>query len=322
MEKFFFFLGTSTDPYFNLATEEYFLKHKDGCYITVWRNSPAVIIGAFQNAFSEVNLGECERKNVKIVRRLTGGGAVYHDENNLCFTVISKKTDGENTFLKFSRPVVEYLKSLGLPAEFSGRNDILIDGKKISGNAETFYKDKVMHHGTILFKTDMETLSAVLKPNRFKTESKGIKSVRSRVANVSDFTDIGFSEFTEGLVDKLKENAAPYTLTKEDVDGINALVLSKYSTYEWNMAESFKGKNSFAERFSFGTFEFYFDLKNGRIVNPKIIGDFFALRDVSEFTEKLNGVKFERKSLLSAFSDIGEYILYGNGEEIVSKLFS
>ncbi|MBO4594892.1 MAG: lipoate--protein ligase [Clostridia bacterium] len=322
MSEFSFIYHDCHDPYFNIASEEYLLKEKGGCYIYVWKNSPAVIVGVNQNTIAEVNMGETERLNVKIVRRLTGGGAVYHDLNNLCFTVIAENKENSDFYREFTAPVIDYLNSIGVKAEFSGRNDITVDGKKISGNAETFYKDKVLHHGTILFKTDMETLSAVLKPNRYKTESKGIKSVRARVANVSEYTDISAEKFESGLIAFLGKDLPRYEFTAGDIKRINELVREKYSTFAWNIGTSPKGANSFCDKFPFGVFELYFDVEKGLISHAEIRGDFFSYKDSEEFSQKLAGIPFSRSALSSAFADVSEYIAGADGEEIVRRLFS
>ena len=322
MSEFSFIHHDNHDPYFNIASEEYLLKEKDGYFIYVWKNSPAVIVGVNQNAYSEVNMGETERRGVKVVRRLTGGGAVYHDLNNLCFTVIAENKRDSDLYREFTAPVIEYLNEIGVKAEFSGRNDITVDGRKISGNAETFYKNKVMHHGTILFKTDMEVLSAVLKPNRFKTESKGIKSVRARVANVSEYTDISAEEFESGLIAFLGKNLPRYEFSAEDGKRINELVKEKYSAYAWNIGFSPKGANSFIYKFPFGIFELYFDVEKGLISHAEIRGDFFSYKDVNGFSEKLVGIPFTYTALSAAFSFVSRYIAGADGEEIVKKLFS
>ncbi|MCQ2387046.1 MAG: lipoate--protein ligase family protein [Clostridia bacterium] len=160
------------NAYFNLASEEYLLKIKGGYYFYLWVNEPAVIVGINQNTLAEVNLQYVDKNDIKVVRRLTGGGAVYHDLENICYTVIAPYNQNEDNYKKFTAPVIEYLNSLGVKAEFSGRNDITVDGKKISGNAQTIVGDKIMHHGTLLFKTNMEVLEGALKPNKLKVESK------------------------------------------------------------------------------------------------------------------------------------------------------
>lgn len=324
MENFKFIFSNEHNPYFNLASEEYLLKQKEGFYVYLWINAPAVIVGINQNTLLEVNLKEAEKQKIKVVRRLTGGGAVYHDLNNICYTVIAPFTPNENNYLKFTSPIISYLKTLGITAEFSGRNDILIDNKKISGNAQVIYKDRIMHHGTLLFDTDMNALSNVLIANKLKTQSKGIKSVRSRVTNVSEYlqTPMSCNEFFTGLKNHIKKDSTEYSFTSEDIDAINKLVCDKYSTYEWNIGYSPSGNNRFDGRFSFGTITLTFDLKNGLIENAEFFGDYFAKADLQELSEKLNGKRFVKADLLSALSDIGDYIDGADANEIVSAIFS
>ena len=323
MDKVLFLTHDFTDPQFNLASEEYLLKHRKENFIYLWRNEPAVIVGINQNALQEINLDYTEKNGVKIVRRLTGGGAVYHDLNNLCYTVITESGGGEYDYGKFAKPVVEYLNSLGVKAEFSGRNDITVDGKKISGTAHTVFGNRVMHHGTLLFNTDMAALTGALKPNRLKTESKGIKSVRARVANIIEYLpDTTISEFTRGLSEYLKKSCEEYRFTTEDISAINKLVQEKYSTYEWNIGRSPSGKNLFEKKFPFGIFSFSFDTVDGKVQNARIFGDFFSAKDVNGFADSLNGVRFTQKDLLAAFSLIGEYISGADPEEIIAALFA
>lgn len=323
MSKFYFLTHDNVDPYFNLASEEYLLKERSEFFIYLWINSPAVIVGINQNAIEEVNLSYTESAGVKVVRRLTGGGAVYHDLNNLCYTVIAPFDDGADNYKKFTAPVIEYLNSLGVKAEFSGRNDISVDGRKISGNAQTVYNGRIMHHGTLLFKTDTDALVNSLKPNRLKIESKGIKSVRARVANLSEFlpADFTVNDLKKGLEKFYLKDCERYTLKKADIDRINILRDTKYSRYEWNFGRSPSGKNLFERKFPFGVFSLRFDTVNGKMENVSVYGDFFSRKDVSDFAGSLSGVPFEKSALLSAFEKAGEYIVGADGKEIAEELF-
>ncbi|MBO5889175.1 MAG: lipoate--protein ligase [Clostridia bacterium] len=324
MKDFYFISSNINDPYFNLASEEYLLKHKDGYYVYLWINSPAVIIGNNQNTLLEVNLKTAEEKNIKVVRRLTGGGAVYHDLNNICYTVIAPFSKEENNYIKFTKPVIEFLNTIGVKAEFSGRNDICIDGKKISGNAQVIYKDRILHHGTLLFDTNLSVLSDVLVENKLKTESKGVKSIRARVTNVKEHlsTHMTCKEFFDALCNYMKGSYKEYTFTKEDINNIDNLVKEKYSTYEWNIGYSPKGKNRFDGRFSFGTITITFDLINGIIYNAEVFGDYFSNKNLNELISKLNGKQFIKEEVLKTISNIDEYIPNANAKEIVEKLFS
>ncbi|MBR5900236.1 MAG: lipoate--protein ligase, partial [Clostridia bacterium] len=291
--EFKFIRSDITDPQFNIASEEYLLKQTNGFYVYLWRNSPAVIIGKNQNTLLEVNLGFANHKGIKVVRRLTGGGAVYHDLNNVCYTVIAPYNAELNGYIEFTRPVIEFLNSLGVKAEFSGRNDICIGDKKISGNAQVVYKDRIMHHGTILFDTDLSVLDGVLVENKLKIQSKGIKSNRARVTNVKKHLTqpITSEQFFNCLCEHLKKDLPSYSFTDTDIEKINYLVKTKFSTYEWNIGSSPIGTNKFDARFDFGTLSLIFDLDKGLIKNAQIFGDYFALDGLDRFITNLNGIK-------------------------------
>lgn len=323
MEKYYLTTHNIHDPYFNIASDEYLLKHKEGYYIYFWINSPAVIVGVNQNTLQEVNLNFTEENGIKVVRRLTGGGAVYHDLNNICYSVVGPYDSKIDNYKRFTAPVINYLNTLGVNAEFAGRNDILVNGRKISGNAQTIYKDRILHHGTLLFNTDMNVLSLALKANKLKMESKGIKSVRSRVANIYDLLPkkMATQEFLDGLMDFFMQTCEDYVFTQDDLDGINELVKNKYSLYEWNVGKSPVGKNRFDGRFRFGTISVNFDTIDGKIQNAEIFGDFFALKNVSELAQRLNGTKFTYKDVSNALSCADEYILDACGKDIAEKMF-
>ncbi len=322
MKKFKFITHDVRNPYFNLASEEYLLKQTDGYYFYLWINDPAVIVGINQNAIEEVNQGYVNQNDIKVVRRLTGGGAVYHDGGNLCYTVIAPYNPNENGYLKFTAPVIEYLNQLGVNATFGGRNDILVDGKKISGNAQTVYNDRVMHHGTLLFDTDTNVLAAALNPNKLKMQSKGIKSVRSRVVNLKEYLpNFTINELKVGLKEKFLTVADNYEFNEGDLKEIEKLVAEKYSRYEWNIGRSPKGKNVLNKKFPFGIITLTFDTNNGVIENAEIYGDFFSFKAIAPLTSALNGVRFDKASVRTALQDVDEYILGADCDLIVNALF-
>lgn len=323
MEKLYLLTHENTDPYFNIASEEYLLTEKKESFIYLWKNAPSVIVGRNQNTLQEVNLGYTTKKGIKTVRRLTGGGAVYHDLNNVNYTVITPYDKEVNSYLYFTTPIIEYLNSIGINADFTGRNDITIDGKKISGNAQTIKGDRILHHGTLLFKSDLDALTNALKPNKVKMESKGIKSVRSRVTNISEYLgkDIGIDEFYQDLINYFKKNTIEYKLTEEDIKNINKLASEKYSTYEWNIGKSPKGKNRFDGRFNFGTITITFDTIDGKLKNVEIFGDYFAKKDLTELSNKLCDIRFSFEDVKSVLVAIDEYIEGADGEEIAKKIF-
>src|SRR5690554_1895283 len=180
-------INRSTDPRYNLALEEYVLKYLDTTedIILLWQNEPSVIIGRNQNTTEEINATYIKEHNIHVVRRISGGGAVYHDFGNLNFTFVTNNLrENLNNYRKFTEPVIQALNELGVPAEFSGRNDIVVEGKKISGNAQSYHKNRMFHHGTILFNANLEMVAKVLQVSADKIASKGIKSNRSRVTNI------------------------------------------------------------------------------------------------------------------------------------------
>ncbi len=323
MQKFYFITHENRNPYFNLASEEYLLKHTDGYYFYLWINNPAVIVGINQNAFEEVNLSYVQQNDIKVVRRLTGGGAVYHDQGNLCYTVIAPYNSDENNYIKFTAPIIEYLNSLGVKAEFSGRNDVTVDGKKISGNAQTVHKDRIMHHGTILFNANPNALSGALNPNKLKMQSKGIKSVRSRVTNISEYLpkDFSIEQLKSGLAEKFSSTCLPYEFNQADLSAIEKLVREKYSTYEWNFSRSPKAQNVFEKKFDFGVLKIYFDIENGNMQNVQINGDFFSVKPVECLIDNLNGVKYTKESLLNALNGVEGIISGANAFDIASAMF-
>lgn len=322
MDKFLFLTHENHDAYFNLASEEYLLKVKGGYFFYLWRNAPSVIIGVNQNAFSEVNFSYTHSHGIKVVRRMTGGGAVYHDLENINYTVIAPHDETVDNYKKFTAPVIEYLRTLGVNAEFSGRNDITVDGKKISGNAQTVYDGRIMHHGTLLFNTDMSVLSDALKPNKLKIESKGIKSVRARVTNIYDCLPVKMSadEFLRGLCEFFKKDKEEYVLTEKDIEAIEKLKNEKYSKYEWNVGRSPVGKNKVERRFPFGTVAVNFDTENGVIKNTAITGDFFSLLPIYGLEKRLDGVRFNKESLSDALKPAGRFIKGADGELLVDMI--
>lgn len=323
MEKFKFITHDNFDAYFNLASEEYLLKQTDGYYIYLWINDRAVIVGTNQNAIEEVNLAYTEKAGVKVVRRLTGGGAVYHDKGNLCYTIIAPYNADEDNYKKFTAPVIEYLNSLGVKATFSGRNDIVIDDKKISGNAQTVYKNRIMHHGTILFNADAEELSKCLNPSKIKMQSKGIKSVRARITNVLEHlpNKMTIDDFKAGLKEQFLKDCNNYEFNEQDIAKINTLVKEKYSKYEWNIGRSPIGQNEFTAKFDFGIFTLRFNTQNGLMCDAEIFGDFFEKKSVKDLTEKLNGIMFNKEHVKKALEQVGDFIKGASANQIADKMF-
>ncbi|MCX6236364.1 MAG: lipoate--protein ligase [Bacteroidia bacterium] len=231
--------STSNNPYFNLATEEYFLKNSTDEIFLIYINEPCIVVGKHQNLLSEINLLFTINNNIKLARRISGGGTVYQDLNNLNFSFLHNCTNLEQVnFAKFTFPVVEALRDMGLNVEFSGRNDLLLDSKKISGNAMHIFKTRVLSHGTLLFNTDLNKLSTALKNNAQRYIDKSIKSLRSKVTNISYYLDnlISIEDFSKTLFQKIVwKTSNPFIQPINDIEtaSINQISKEKFETWDW-----------------------------------------------------------------------------------------
>ena len=319
--------NTNTNAYFNLAMEEYFLKNTNEDIFLLWQNENSIIVGKNQNTLSEINYDYVKENNIKVVRRLSGGGAVFHDLGNINFTFISCNDNSFSDFKKFTMPIVEALKELNVHAEFSGRNDLLIDGQKFSGNAQYNYKNKVMHHGTLLFSSEINDLSNALKVKPSKFQGKSVKSVKSRVTNISSHLDkkmtvLEFKDYLMDFINKRDENSHFYELNDKDIESINKLVEEKYSTWEWNFGYSPKYSLYNELKYPGGNVEFSLDVHDGLIKDIKFFGDFFGKEDISFIENKLSNVKHNEYSIKSALEDvdINNYFLNCNIDILVSGI--
>ena len=304
-----------TNPYFNLAMEEYLLKNFNEDMFILWRNEPSIIIGKNQNTISEINLDYVKEHNIPVVRRQSGGGAVFHDLGNINFTFIASNNNFSD-FKRFTLPIIELLRSLNINAEFSGRNDLLIDGKKFSGNAQYHYKNKVMHHGTLLFSSEISDMSNALKAKPIKFEGKGVKSVKSRVTNISEHLSesmniLQFKDLLMDYLEKTNNDNKYYQLTDYDINEINNLVSQKYNTWDWNFGNSPKFSLYNELKYPSGNIEFNLNVDKGIIKDIKFFGDFFGKYDVSFIEESLIGTKYEENSIKNVLSniDVNNYFL-------------
>ena len=320
-----------TDPAFNLAAEEYVLKNfTENCFM-LWRNENAIIVGQHQNTLAEINIDYVKEKNITVIRRLSGGGAVFHDLGNLNFTFImnSRKEDNKIADFKgYTVPILEVLLKLGVDAKFEGRNDLTIEGKKFSGNAEHIYKTRILRHGTLLFSSVMNDLHLALKINPLKYQDKAVKSVRSRVTNISEHLPqkIDVLQFRDIIMEHIMENfegSKRYTFTPEDIAAIEKLVKEKYGTWDWNFGHSPKYDVQKAFKSEGGFVEVHLNVHKGIIHDVKIFGDFFNKYDIQVVENLLKQTPHNEQAIREKLSQINfsEYFHNISVDEFVGGIF-
>lgn len=326
-----YIINDSNDPYFNHAAEEYVMKNFQDEAFILWINKPAILIGKNQNTVSEIKMDYVLENNIEVVRRLSGGGTVYNDLGNMNYTFITYKDQNasklENGFEKFALPVIKALQSLDVDAEFSGRNDVTINGKKFSGTAQYSIKDKLLHHGTIMYDCDMSKLSQALKAKPLKFRDRSVKSVRSRVTNITEHMKVDmsveeFRDYLKNFIIKYNNIEKVYEFTDYDIEEIEKLAETRFRRWEWNYGKSpiYEFENSV--KYKSGIVEYHLNVENGIIKDVGIHGDFFGTKDVEEITSLLKGVRHEKQSILDKLrnSNIGEFISGISNDEFIDGL--
>ena len=299
----------STDPSWNLALEQYVFDNlpRDRVWLMLWQNDNAIIIGKHQNTLAEINEAFVQAQGIRVVRRLSGGGAVYHDLGNLNYTLIADENSDTMDFGRFCRPVIRALEACGVKAELNGRNDMTIEGQKFSGNAQYRKNGRIMHHGTLLFDSRMQMLAGALQVDEEKIKAKGVKSVRSRVTNIRPHLpqDMTLAEFRAKLLESILQEmpGSAYTLTEADLAAVEAIRQARYGTWEWNYGRSPACDVHKKRRFEgCGTIEVFLQLKQGRIEAISFRGDFFSPEDPAVLAAKLSGAALDRSALENALS--------------------
>lgn len=307
-----YIVNNSHNPAYNVALEAYAFREllaEDELFI-LWINEPTIVIGKHQNAIEEINKTYTDEHGIHVVRRLSGGGAVYHDLNNLNYTIISNKSqEGAFDFKTFSQPVIETLADLGVTATFTGRNDLEIDGKKFCGNAQAYYKGRMMHHGCLLFDVDMTVLGNALQVSKDKIESKGVKSVRARVTNILDELPekMTVEAFSNQLLNKMKESypdMTEYVFSDDDLKNIQALADQQFGTWDWTYGEAPEYTIKRSVRYPAGKITTYANVEKSVIKGMKLYGDFFGIKDVADIEQALIGLRYEYQDVLAKLQTI------------------
>ncbi|MDN3954269.1 lipoate--protein ligase [Sporolactobacillus laevolacticus] len=319
------------DQTLNFALEEYALNYLDinETYLMFYRMAPTVIVGRNQNTAEELNMDYIMNHDVTVTRRLSGGGAVYNDPGNLSFSFIAKDDgDSFNNYRKFTEPVIRALHHMGVDAKLEGRNDLTVEGKKISGNAQFVTQGRIFSHGTLLFDVNLDNVSKALNPDPAKYESKGIKSVRSRVTNIREHLteDMDIKQFKSQLLHYIfegEEHVPEYRLTDEDWINIINIAKKRYRNWDWVYGKSPEFNVHKARRFPGGRLDLRLNVKKGAIEQLSIFGDFFGVGDVQEFEKQLIGTKYDPSAIAEKVSSMDCHYYFGkiSEEELLSTFF-
>lgn len=299
-----------TDPHLNLALEEYLLRHTntDQPLLLFYINQPAVIIGRNQNTLEEIDPDFIKANGIHVVRRLSGGGAVFHDLGNLNFSFITPSRQDLHNFAKFTEPVVAVLRQLGVAAELRGKSDIFAEGRKISGNAQYVTQQRMFSHGTLLFDTDIATMLKSLNPRQAVIESRAVQSVRNFVVNIRELLadDMDILAFRQTLLDGIFGGGAvaTYELDAAAWAGVEKLAAERYRTWEWNYGRSPQFNVRHEKDLPGGKVDVRFQVENGRILSCKIYGNFSGRQPIAELEARLTGLRYDRDSLIDTLTQI------------------
>lgn len=309
-----------TDPRINLALEEYCIRNLPNGrdYLLFYINAPSIIIGRNQNTLEEIDQDYVEKKGIIVVRRISGGGAVYHDLGNLNFSFMTDFARSKlNNFKQFTAPIVKVLNDMGVPAELKGRNDIVVNDKKISGNAQFSSVKRMFNHGTLLLDSDLSEVSKALTVRMTKIKSKGHKSARARVANIAEFLTqpLSTEEFKQKILESIYADSPKiesYELSEEEWEGVYKLRDEKYASWDWNYGKSPKFDIKRERKFPSGIIDLRIKVKKGgEIENLKIYGDFFGKDPVEDIENALVGVRYVKEDIAKALAPFDLYTYFG-----------
>lgn len=301
IKKLSYIESNTTNPYFNLALEEELFNQcdEDEIILYLWKNRNTVVIGKNQNAWRECNVTKMEKDEVTLVRRMSGGGAVFHDTGNLNFTFICHKKNYD--VRRQLRVIIEALETFGIEAEISGRNDMLAEGRKFSGNA--FYQrgERCYHHGTLMVDVDTDKLERYLSVSKKKMESKGIKSVRSRVINLAGLEpsisiDSMKTQLRRSFEHVYEREAKIIFPAQQNICMITGL-MDKYSSWEWNYGRKVSFQHELSNKFSWGELVLQFNVLGGVIHELDVFCDSMDVRMADDLKQRLQGVKYDIRDM-------------------------
>ena len=307
------FFAKEFDPWLNLATEDWLYHDMDPNQnvLFLWRNSPTVVIGRYQNPWQECNLEQMENDGVKLARRQSGGGAVYHDLGNTNFTFMSSRAEYSKE--RNNSIIIGALRNLGIEATASGRNDLIVDERKFSGSAFKLSKERAFHHGTMLINADMTRLGEYLTPDKDKLKAKGIKSVKSRVTNLVEYKpDITHEELTAQIVEEFfktyGERCEIEELSYDTITEIPHLTsyYDKMRDWDWRFGKTPEFEYEISHRFDWGKMSFHFDTKHGKIEEVHIFSDSLVPDMVKAMMEALHGIRFNSQDIHSSLNAVSE----------------
>ncbi len=321
--------STDHDPHFNLASEEYLLKSCTEDIFLLYRNFPAIVVGKHQNTLAEINLSYVMERGIKVARRISGGGAVYHDLGNLNFAFITAGEEGKLVdYQRYTLPIIQAMRSLGVNASLGPRNEILVGKLKISGTASHVHKHRVLHHGTLLFDAAIEHLTSALKVHKGKFHDKAVRSVPARVTNIRDHlkNQMRMEDFQEKIFRYVLEgmdHATAYTYSMEDLKEITALAQRKYATWEWNFGYSPRYEYRRSIPCDTGTVQLQMQVEKGIIRGVNLAGDFMSTKQVYSLEEMLIGAIHDPETLRTRLSgvQVEEYITGLDNERLLSGMF-
>lgn len=328
-----YLINKNVDPAINFGIEEYFMRETNEDVFTLWQNDRTILLGKNQDAYAEMDIEYALANDLKIVRRLSGGGTIYCDLGNMQYSFITNDdstSKGCESFAKFAEPIVGALKNLNLDASFTGRNDIILEGSKISGNAQYRNKNRIIHHGTLLYSSDRETLSKVLYSRPIKFQNKAVKSVNARIGEIKDFVDMSLEEFMEYIIQYIVDfydikEVLSYDTLSDDIKSRIDFYAQRFRDEKWNIGKNFDSSfKTFSIKHPYGLVEYKLRIKDGLIDDLYIMGDYFEDRDVETLAQSLIGTKLDKEALGKSLKnyEISDFIKGMDQETLINDLIN